>query len=132
MSVSQLVRNWAKGPVSDQIYIDIESFHSVPAAKKAVFIAWLWSGKSQLAFRTLCDELSRAIHIAPPVLVVDAESQAGEEFLNAQLPLGDGLLFLYVNGCQVAWESGGQPAAMRDAVQAFLSSESDKSGALQP
>lgn len=82
MSLRQLVDNWASDLVRDQFVIDQdgqEDWRDYPL----VFVATLWSGKSQRSFRTLCDVMSLFPPTRMRVLLLDHEQHIPEKINRA-------------------------------------------------
>lgn len=71
MSVKSLIDNYFPKELSNYVTQDADFFAQSNASKKLIFVAWLWSGKSQYSFRALCKALAHEHDFS--LLVLDRE-----------------------------------------------------------
>ena len=74
MSVQYLIDNWVPSGLRADIFTDVDHFEAASSnATRMIFVAALWSGQSQLAFRALCSSLNRFLPTHFHVLVLDTD-----------------------------------------------------------
>ncbi|MFO1006392.1 MAG: hypothetical protein U0929_10570 [Planctomycetaceae bacterium] len=74
MSVQKLIDEFVPYGLQSDFFTDVVRFEAVSSnMPKMVFVAALWSGQSQLAFRALCSALNRFLPTHFHVLVLDTD-----------------------------------------------------------
>jgi hypothetical protein len=127
VSTRQLIDNWAKRGgafFTGEQFSEFERFNS---NRRLVFVASLWSGGSQMAFRTLCTILHERNGNELPVLVLDGDSEADLVKLRtpAALGRGNGFLLLQSVGRPDSGVPGDDLNTYRASVQRFLTEVSE-------
>jgi hypothetical protein len=126
MSTHQLIKNWARTPGSFYTAEQKTLFENASGDRRLIFIASLWSGKSQMAFRVLCNLLAELDTANLPVLVLDGDSEAdlAQTSTAVEIGVGEGLLIYQKSGNPDVAVAGHDTEEFRASVRRFLFSNS--------
>ena len=122
MLVQLLIDKYARKRAASVCFVDPTTFREASHSKKILFVAHVWSVKSQTALVQLLHSLDNAPDPIPAVLVINADLELPPEVVKFQdlLVHGNGLVVMFNNGKFRAARSGGNLPEFTSTVNSFL------------
>lgn len=122
MSVQSLVDKYVPHDKVLHVTTRLEHLAELPCdGRTLVFVASLWSGKSQLAFREICSVLAQCGQAAISLFVLDGDEELPAEIRPIHLSAsGNGCAIFFNGTALVASQTGKDLNAMRSMMIEFV------------
>ena len=121
MTIEEYIQKNVEPELRHNFYSDQDDFHSLNDSHKIIYIVSLWSGPSQLGFRTLCSTSAQFKETHIPVLVMDGDVEGTYDLIPEEhFRLADsGVTLFYRNGELRRVASGQDCEALKNTLVEF-------------
>jgi hypothetical protein len=120
--VEELIHNWAPARVAREMQVVRDNGSILRNDDYLLFIATLWSGRSQMAFRTLCKILEGSNSRFGKILIADSEDETLTNLKQFQTfhNLGNGVVISFVDGKQTQIANGNDLKTFADVIRDWI------------